>query len=108
MKNTTKEHHKQVHNVHHVGCPHCDGYSYRLTSLNLPDVTAACLVADGRVAVEKDPYGVGASNTTYEVTLTDVRHKDSGREIFISALPAGLVNELEERVLEDYLLECQL
>ncbi len=77
--------------------------TYSVLPDDIPDLHEADLVAEGDVETYSDPFATGDAYTEYEVELTDVRHKESGRPIEISALSTDMRDALEQRVLDEWL-----
>lgn len=83
-----------------------EDYTYHSVVGDIPELHEADLDAEGDVETYDDnPVGYGRVGNEYEVTLTDVHHKESGRPIEISALPGDIRDALEQKVLDEWLAD---
>ncbi len=83
--------------------PVMEDHTYSQLQDDIPDLHTADLEAEGDVETYNDPFGTGDAYTEFEVELTHVRHKDSGRSIFLSALTSDVRDALEQKVLDAFL-----
>jgi len=78
--------------------------TYHHVSADIQDSTEVDLEVEGTVLTEKDPYAIGALwHVEYTVELDGVWHKRSKRPVDISALPDKVRQDLEARVLQEFL-----